>query len=166
MDIAEKVAALWLDDKTGKEIAAEMGMSRNAVLGLIYRLRASGAIPIRDKDKDAVRKAPDGRKRSPRRRPAPKPKVERKPSRPRKLAPLPATELTELAWSAPNPHAKRLDALTFADCRFITSGVGLTALFCGRVKERGAYCAEHGAICYVDPKTRPRRNRPVQKLRR
>ena len=167
MTLSEQVAALWAQDKTSTEIAAALNISRNSVMGFVHRLRRAGLIQIREKDKDAVRKAPDGRKRASRKKVAkPKPKVERKPGPARGQKPaktrLPPKPVEILPWTPPS-GTKTVLTLRLMDCRYIVAGAGLDAVYCGQPKERGSYCAEHGARCYIAPKPGRRRERPLRR---
>jgi hypothetical protein len=49
----------------------------------------------------------------------------------------------------------RIDELRYDSCRYIISTeAALSIRYCGQEKKRGAYCAAHGALCYLPPKTK------------
>lgn len=55
-EVKERVLAMWQENKTSYQISAELGVSRNAVLGFIKRRRARGValrgrLPVEKKPK-------------------------------------------------------------------------------------------------------------------
>ena len=165
MDTKEQIRALWVEGLTGTEIGQKLGMTRNAVLGAIYRLRRAGLVDIRDEDKNAVRKQLDGRKRAPKKTRPTKPRVERKPAPPPKLPKLVATEATDLPTGPITPNMVSLFNLKADHCRYAVRGVGAGTFYCGEPKERGSYCAAHGAICYVEPEAHRRKRMRLTRRR-
>lgn len=165
----DKIVALWNENKTGTEIAEALGLTRNAVLGMIFRLRTKGMINVRQKDQDAVRKDPDKLYRR-KVKGAKKPKQPKKPKVERRGAPKPfpvlrGGEKTDLPQPVTPQKAVQLDGLRLGSCRYIVSGSGPSAFYCGDPKERGSYCAGHAAICYIDPKAYRSQNRQNRRKR-
>jgi hypothetical protein len=134
---------MWNDDKTGSEIAEALGMSRSAVMGKLYRLRAAKyieykTIPVRHKDDTPEKRAK--REKRPYRSPYLGPVVP--------LPPKPAVTV--------NTQGIGLMDLRRSSCRFIINdGPAQGFLFCGKEKEKGPYCADHRKLCYV--KVQPRK---------
>lgn len=127
-DVKIEIRTLWNDGMTGSQIGEKLGLSRNAVLGAIHRMRAAG-------HELAVRG--DGVFR---------PKKKRKfMSRPK----LPTRSKAD--DSADEKRPVGLLKLTPRSCRYIvTHGNFETTKYCNaEALEVGPYCKEHRALCYV-----------------
>jgi hypothetical protein len=144
----DKIKELWTSGMTSGHIAKEMGISRNAVMGIVHRMREAGQIAVRDIDKrmhhirletqrlereklasfeDIVRESPYEIETL---------VVPYEPSTPREVP------LTAIPF----------DKLTNRSCRFvINNGPAKDFLFCGKPKTDRSYCAEHQALCYYKP---------------
>lgn len=118
----ELIISLWQKGKSGTDIAHQIGSTRNAVIGLINRERKKG-VDLRGSDKIV--------------------NVSRKP-RPKRIV-----SFFEKRLPAEKRQNIMLHELTPTSCRFIVSGEGASALFCGSKKEFRSYCAKHASICYV-----------------
>jgi GcrA cell cycle regulator len=146
------IIKMWKERKTGSEIASATGRSRNSIMGKLNRLRAKGVITL----------LPEGESRFKPKNLAQSTGVRKKvPSMP-KMPPLKtetAPEEKDLADlfvpPPPPPKEENVKPIKFIDlkpmsCRWVVSGKRAEEfLFCGKRKERGAYCAEHGAMSYV-----------------
>ena len=132
----KEILALWKEGLTGQQIAEKLGTTRNAILGLVNRLRIAGYVEYRAKHPRPKRGAP------------------RKPHKPpkRKMAQL------ELAVSAappliPEPVQTRpltIMELGRRSCRFILNeGKPSSFLFCGKTTDKGSYCLEHHKVCFT-----------------
>ena len=158
-EIVDQLVALWRDQKTGSEIAAALGMTRNAVMGMLNRLRVKGKLGYRKLQflgKDT------------------------KPRRSRANAPKAKTTVSvdkPGVSTGPNPHlvvwpkrpepvftpgpdkGVKLEDLEYWHCRWAMSEVRPKVFrFCGaRKKDGSSYCTEHHALVYVPrAKTAPK----------
>lgn len=114
--LREKAIALWQQSLTSYQIAERLGVSRNAVLGVIKRHRDKGN-QLRGKVVKIQK---------------PKP--------------------VEVLFDYLEPKTGvSLFGLRHSSCRYII-GEDESAIYCGRTKERGSYCAEHYRLCYVPVK--------------
>ena len=120
---------LWNKNYTGSEIAAELGITRNAVMGVVHRFRRKGLVGYKPETKTVNTT------------PRPRPKATLKP----KEKPLVYTEgkvtFAELQQSR--------------QCHYVVNdGHASSYLFCGKPQERGSYCEHHASICYMPSKYR------------
>ena len=136
-------SAVYIADKLGG------GVTRNAVLGKIYRLRKAGhLIPLhRPEPPPRVRSTP----------PAPPRVRSTPPAPPRVQRARPAPLRVQRARPAPLPLAN--SAITMMDlkanhCRWpLNDAVDEEFIFCGDNRVSGKpYCVEHCAAAYVKPK--------------
>lgn len=142
-EIDEKIMALWADGKTGSEIAEVLEMSRSAVMGKLYRLRAAKYIEYKTVPPKPKNDTPVDR--------ASRPKRAYRTPYFGPVVPLSPRKTTIL-----NAVGVRLMELKHSSCRFIVNdGPVQDFLFCGKEKENGPYCAEHRKLCYV--KVQPRK---------
>ena len=146
-EVIDRVIDLWRSGAPATEIAVACGLvSRNSVIGLVFRYRAAhGDIPRAAPPREPKPKKP--RARSPKRSVA-------KPSRKER----PMLQVVESVSPMPSPPVDpsdqrvRRDPIPFLDrsiydCAWIVDGKdhrGL-ALCCGRRTSWGSYCAEHQA---------------------
>ena len=144
----DKIKELWTSGMTSGHIAREMGISRNAVMGIVHRMREAGQIAVRDIDKrmHCIRLETQ--------------RLERE-----KLASFEdivrespyETEDPIVPYEPPppvDPACKPIpfNKLTNKSCRFIINdGPAKDFLFCGKPKTDRSYCAEHQALCYYKP---------------
>lgn len=134
----ERVATLerlWKDGLSASQIAANLGgVTRNAVIGKVHRLgltgRAAPHVPGAGR--------PDQRRERRGRLPSRPPPARRLDARPAiEAAPLPQTGLATVV-------SVRRD-----ECRWpLGEPKDPGFCLCGRPRERGAYCAAHGAVAY------------------
>jgi hypothetical protein len=137
MSIQDKILKLWMDGKQGSEIAAKLRITRNSVMGYLYRMRKKGLIEY--KDPVVIDKINKGQ--TPTRVPRAK-KPYRSPYEQLKIPfPLP-----------PKTGGITLMELTSNSCRYvINDGLPAQFRFCGAPKKTGTYCEEHHKICYYTP---------------
>lgn len=156
-----KIIKLWEEGYSGTQIGIELGMTRNAVMGKIYRLRklaqleyghtkmASRAVIEVD---DPVKKIEEKPKNA---------KIPKKASRP-KLRPV--------VWTPkPDPSTVKIPerGVTFFSlrpgrCRYPLEGDSLaTYVFCGAPATNKSYCKEHHQLCYIPP-SQKRTGNPVR----
>ena len=139
----QTIIDMWNDDKTGSDIAEALGMSRNAVMGKLYRLRAAKYIGYKTipakKENDT---------------PAKRAKREKRPYKSPYLGPV--VPLPPKPARIVNAQGIKLTDLNHTSCRFIINdGPVQSFLFCGKKKEKGPYCSNHRKLCYV--KVQPRK---------
>ena len=142
--IDEKIMALWADGKTGSEIAEVLVMSRSAVMGKLYRLRAAGYIEYKTAPPKLKNDTPADR--------ASRPKRAYRTPYLGPVVPLPPRKTV-----IGDVSGVKLMDLTHKSCRFIVNdGPVQNFLFCGKEKEKGPYCEDHRKLCYVkvQPKKR------------
>jgi len=137
-DIQKKILQLWETNVPSSEIAKHLGISRNAVMGHLYRMRHAG-VPMRQKHPDTKKAAPRpiGLKKLVRKAPAPvKPTIE---------------EIYRQNNVKPDGKPVRLMDLNPQSCRYIVSGnIPKEFMFCNEVKKDGSsYCLYHHYKCYV-----------------
>lgn len=141
----QTIIDMWNDNKKGSDIAEALGMSRNAVMGKLYRLRAAKyieyrTVPVRQKTDTPEKRA----KRETR---------AYKYSSPYSGPVIPLPPQPEMVS---NDYGIKLTELKNSSCRFIINdGPAHGFLFCGKKKEKGPYCAEHRKLCYI--KVQPRK---------
>ncbi|WP_026607353.1 GcrA family cell cycle regulator [Methylocapsa acidiphila] len=167
IDLLQK---LWLQGMSASRIASELanGLTRNAVIGKVYRLGLSGRTKVTAATSPSPR--PQQQKSQPR------------PQNPRPAAPMVqgntalALAPTPLPAQAPSPAPSRdvvvqmnepvtIMELRESMCRWpMGDPTGLEFRYCGARKPpgEGPYCAHHARIAYVPQQDR-RRERRVQK---
>lgn len=121
----KRLVDLWQAGKTSAEIGALMGITRNAVIGRIDRMRMRGV------------------------------SIERSPGihvndnhKSRELVPAKGAGINW--WSKAKPKTGvLLTKLRQDSCRYILPERHEGQhIYCGEPKERGSYCAGHGELCY------------------
>jgi hypothetical protein len=162
IELVEKLKELWRDQKTGSEIALTLGMTRNAVMGMLNRLRVKGELGYRKlefKGRTPTPRAPRIPALNPR---APRvkstvvvdtPRVSAEPAKVLCLVPL---QNVPRPYTPPPENGVKLTDLEWYHCRWAIKEVRPKEFrFCGaHKKEKSSYCAEHHALVYL-PKTRP-----------
>lgn len=148
-DKKQKVIELWALQMTTREIGMAVGMTKNAVCGLMKRMRDSGV--------DLPKRPGTGHSRGAKREKIAKvEKVtmlkEKAAKKPKELSP--EVLIPVVPPPVPKPPEKtgrfRFIDLRPNSCRYVVSGKRAEEfLFCGEPKKRGAYCAEHAKLCYV-----------------
>lgn len=142
----DQLTKLWADH-SASEIAAQLGVTRNAVVGKVHRLGLKMPAGVR-----AVKKAARSRAKA----------VRNSPARSVDVVQLRRAQLRTIA--APTASIECLN-VAFADirphkCRWITNDDVRAPLYCGHDTVANTdWCATHYCIVYVPPSDR-RRERP------
>lgn len=139
----QKAIDLWEQGITGREIGELFGVSRCVVLGFINRLRNNGYEFKRPFERNrAIRENVVKAKKIKAIKIAKAPKAIKNPKL--KKPPNPVVEIV-----AEKDMSTDLMGLTASSCRYPVSPDNVfPVMFCGKPKEHGSYCKEHGAICY------------------
>lgn len=135
---------LWDKGYTGSQIANEVSMTRNAVMGKLSRLRKLGLVAYKMKAKvDLKNMKPKSLKLAKAFNSYPKMFRHRMP-------PAPLPEMPPIK----DKPIKFMDLTPFS-CRYIVNdGKASEFLFCGKPKMIRSYCEDHAKLCYLPPKTK------------
>ena len=144
-DIDDRIKVMWDNGSTSSEIASELGVTRNTVMGRVSRMKARGDIKFR---------ILNVKEKEPKKVPAISPTKKE-----RILYVLPTYPLRPSARRKPEkivdePVQQRvgnvtLMELSYKHCRYIVGANKLRGvLYCGNDKGRGAYCISHATLCY------------------
>lgn len=164
-ELVEKLKELWRDQKTGSEIALALGMTRNAVMGMLNRLRVKGELGYRKlefRGKIPKPRAPRLPAQNP---PAPRVKTTVVVDMPRVSTQTPEVLCLVPIKETPAPdkpgpaNGVKLTDLEWYHCRWAIKEVRPKEFrFCGaRKKEKSSYCAEHHALVYLPRPAKPPR---------
>lgn len=140
--IKQQIKALWIEGKTGGQIAEIIGITRNSVMGAIHRMKAKGEeLPL---------KAPH----------MPRQKLSKPRAAPTKTKPAAAQiherSVLEMAFDFPDNHITIM-ALKRDSCRYIVvQGDVAETRYCGQSVSKGSlsgganspYCRTHHKLCY------------------
>lgn len=145
-EMDDKLIALWNNGLSAAQVGEALGVSKNAIMGKINRLRAKGitlrARPASEATKEK-RQARDARRHR---------SVALSPKLPRVHAPpVPPTPPAPPTAPSDTQFISLLDLLPWS-CRYVVSPTPVGALYCGAPKTKGSYCTAHAAICYVKEK--------------
>ncbi len=165
-ELVEQLLAYWEQGLSAKEIAQKMGQgfTRNAIIGKIHRLRASGKAPARRQD---VQSRPEGQNKA---------EHDARPSRSAtaSTATSGTLALDTRAEERPAPVAEKkaaprlveqetglvhdIEGLNEHTCRWPIGEPGTNGFsFCGRKPAEGLpYCRHHAAIAYQGGEVRRR----------
>ena len=117
-----RIAELWNKGMSSSQIANDIGLSRNSVIGAVHRLRAKGMIMASRFEKRKY------------------------PSQARTAMPIRKNLKKKVELGTPVDILK----LTFQSCRYIVEeGNVLETKYCNNKIDRASYCAEHYKICYT-----------------
>lgn len=137
MSVQDDILKLWIDGKQGSEIAVRLRITRNSVMGYLYRLRKKGLIEY--KDPVVINKINRG---------------EAKPRMPRSKRPYrsPYEQIQLPFLETPRAGGISLMELKMDSCRYIINdGRPENFRFCGKPKFSKSYCEDHHKICYYKP---------------
>ena len=139
--IDQKIADLWQENNlSAQKIADQVGITKNAVIGRITRLRDKG-YDLRKREHPAKVEA------MPKRTSVPKPVMLWVPEPP--VDPITEPKIAHVMGP------KGIMDLKMDDCRYIINdGPAPLFLFCGDPKAGKTYCAAHHKLCYVRPPSR------------
>lgn len=127
-----KIKELWELGYTGSQIAKEVELTRNSVIGFVYRMR---------KNEGIEKKRPPGRKPT-----KEKPIKVKKEKKQKPLVEDNAKKPVEIKEDV----STTLLNLRFDSCRYIVEdGDVYTTKYCNKPIAREAYCEDHYKICYV-----------------
>jgi hypothetical protein len=119
---------LWEQGASSSEISKHFGITRNAVMGRINRLRKAGFVGYKTSNPPIYRvskKTPEDKKE----------------------------ELSKFfhAKEKRNEHKENIHLIELKtdSCRFPVSGNYAPYIFCGKQQEKGSYCLEHYKLCYI-----------------
>lgn len=136
-DEVETLKRLLHEGKSRKQIAMEIGRSRNSVCGKIHRLGLS--TPHVPKAAKPVPIAPKA--------------IRPKPVKPAKIKPVKPMGgiMLQAALEPAKPLNMTFMDLGYGDCRWIIGDpAGLDTLYCGSKTPDGKpYCASHHTLCYT-----------------
>jgi GcrA cell cycle regulator len=143
----ETLHTLWTEGHTASQIGNVLGVSRNSVIGVVFRRGWQRRLDPQSNSTGRVDRVRHKRKArrvtAPRLNPAPKIKL------PADLAAARAIPMSDVLLCDAAPSM----------CKFMAGDPAHDPRVCGRATMRGrVYCADHVALCYVpaDPKKKPR----------
>jgi hypothetical protein len=125
-DEVKKIALdMWNKNFTGGQIAQELCLTRNTVMGILHRLKKTGEV-------------------------GPRPKLAFKINSPKMAAKTKKLPPVFIKAKPVNHMFKKLMQLRADSCRYIVNdGHAAHFLFCGKPKEKGSYCMDHAKLCYI-----------------
>ena len=126
-DIDQEIVKLWKKGYSGSQISKVVGITRNAVMGRVFRMRKAG-VDVDSRTIEAVQKYEEVKKSY------------RKP----RIAPPEKVAKSELTYGVP------FRRLVSGACRYVVNdGSAANYIFCGLPADKGAYCSDHYKLCYV-----------------
>jgi hypothetical protein len=152
-DRNEKIATLWNDGMTSGQIAERLGLTRNAVMGRVNRMRRRG-ISLRTLDPEMLERIKE--MQAEHRLENEKKKQFQKLFKIKK--PRFINGVSDSVFVTPKPKymiGVSILKLRFNSCRYIVSeNTDENAVYCGNYAEKPPYCPDHAAMCYLPPKPR------------
>ena len=136
-----KILELWDAGLSATEIGRQFNITRNSVIGRVYRARQSGVEMARYKkfktDKKKIPPAKKGSKRY----------IKMKAKEKYKTLPTPIP----LPTQSKNEKIKPVSLLNLNpwSCRYIVNEDKTNPFFCGAPKEIRSYCKIHADLCYI-----------------
>jgi hypothetical protein len=145
----KSIVEMWEKGMSSTEIADLLRITRNSVMGIVFRLQKKGLIMRVDnpaKKKGYLSKPQKNpRPPAPPRLP-PKPKVDDPTAQKRQEE---AEKLREFFQRRDADRGVTIFDLKYDSCRFIAGEVMADkTIYCGKPVSRRHYCAEHAALCY------------------
>jgi len=137
----DQLIKYWEDGLSGSQIGEKLNMTRNAVIGIVNRLRRKGHVFARDEKEQHKKRVVEARK------------VREEDYAKRhqaKVVNIIPKELPVVSVPSLPTRSGGIDLLDLKlnSCRFIVSGEDTAVRYCGEEQSRSAYCAEHYSICY------------------
>lgn len=169
MNINEEIIKLWNDDVSAREIGMRFGKTKDAIIGIVYRLRKKG---FSAKSKGVSPPTKKGRGSG---RPRAETKIViqkfKEISSGKKLPDIfeltrsisTFSEKLEPKKEIPPSFGKTIMELSFNDCRYVTGRGEEGHIFCAQPSSKRQMCKAHYAICYVPSNTKKRKKRSVMK---
>jgi len=153
-----KIIKLWESGYSGTQIGIELGVTRNTVMGKIYRLRRWALMSY---GHEKMKSRPDIKIALPSEKPKkakiPQ-KVIRQPIKRNAWVPTP-----DLSVVKPSANGLTFWELKTGMCRYSISGDSLaTYRFCCEPAVKMSCCAHHYNICFVPPGPKKRRDRQTE----
>lgn len=131
-----EIIRLWNDDHSAGQIATLLHMTRNSVIGIVYRAR-------KNFEEGNVRKERKKKEKPPKKIMKNTKKIIIRPKK-----------IKEQKVEKPKVYVEAqgnctLDELKYNSCRFIVhEGNHETTKYCGQQIDRESYCSHHYSICY------------------
>lgn len=147
-DIDDRIKVMWDNGSTSSEIASELGVTRNTVMGRVSRMKTKGVIKFR------ILNVKEKEKKAPAITPTKKERV---------LYVIPSYPLRNSIRRRPikivdEPVQQKvgnvtLMELTYKHCRYIVgSSKARGTLYCGEEKGNRSYCTAHAKLCFYPVK--------------
>jgi hypothetical protein len=147
----ETIKVMWEKNLTGKEISIQLGMTRNAVMGVVHRLIGKGELLHKTAEKQQIayyRVMGEMKVKNP--PPAPVVKKFIKTQR----APVYVVDDLVDPLQLTNFMSLKRDS-----CKYSISGNRASEyIFCNKTATNKSYCDHHYSICYSKREIRPRQN--------
>jgi hypothetical protein len=144
----EIIKTMWNGDYTGKEIGMKLGMTRNAVMGVVHRMIGKGELLHKTKERQQIayyRVMNERKVKEP-----VKPKI-------RKPVKMPAPLVIKVEESEDPLQLTNFMSLKVDSCRYSISGKKASEyIFCNEPATQRSYCDHHYSLCYVKKETRPK----------
>jgi len=155
---------MWLDGKTGLQIAEKLGLTRNAVMGKLKRLRDKGMIEYKMVPAKRVGRNQKKTQTNLLYFPIKNRRILREVREGKREAPK--IFVSEEAKNLRKSPVRFFD-LTNTSCKFvINDGEPQNFLFCGDDRKDGSsYCERHHKMCYVAGSSDEERNRSRKRKR-
>ena len=142
-----KILELWQKEMSGGEIASQLGISRNSVIGVVYRAKQNGeSLRGSTFKKQKIKSVKTVKEKL----------LKEAVQKVKKVKPVKEKRKIEKICNpvepveTPESCEVTMDGLMHYSCRFIVKeGNYETTKYCGREKDRESYCKEHYAICYT-----------------
>ena len=116
----QQIAAMWQEGIAASKIGDKIGASRNSVIGVVHRLRASGVDLSRHSENRIIKK---------------------------KIKKVEPVILKRTVVDL--PESITLLELKYMSCRYIISEeAAATVLYCGKHIDKASYCKDHYKLCY------------------
>jgi hypothetical protein len=143
-EIRIKILELWQKEMSGGEIASQLGISRNSVIGVVYRAKQNGESLRGSTFKKQKIKSVKTVKEKVSKEVVQKVKQIKEKKKIEKICnPVEPVE-------TPESYEVTMDGLMHYSCRFIVKeGNYETTKYCGKNKDQSSYCKEHYTICYT-----------------
>lgn len=150
-DYEKRIVELWSQGYSTSMIASQLGRSKNMICGKIFRMREKGfdlsprAVVTKVRTETGETKV--ARRKSTMSKPLLGLVFKKKTEE--RVRPIVVVKEKKLS----NSRNIKFKHLTSESCRYVVNdGRPEQFIFCGAPQERGSYCAEHAAICYMPPK--------------